>query len=72
MSESPKPKKDFDFYKALDLMFISQKRITKRSWSNPDEYGIVIDGRLKIHRNGKDFDWILTDGDILGVDYYVL
>ena len=45
--------------------------ITKLEWADTSSYGILLDGRLKIVLKGKAFDWILSDGDLNGLDYII-
>lgn len=75
MASPPPPKKatkDLDFYEALKEI-MTGKSVTKREWANRDIYGILRYGRLMIHKaDGKDYDWILGDGDMAGDDYVVL
>lgn len=65
-------KETFSFYGALRKV-MQGKQITKLEWKNVDEYGFLSqDGMLKIHRpDGKDYNWALSDGDILGLDFII-
>lgn len=73
--KSPVPiKKDeseLDFYEALRQIMMG-KSVTKLEWNNRSVYGILKDGRLTLHRDDKDHDWLLTDGDIYGDDWVIL
>lgn len=61
-----------NFYDALEHVTLGGK-ITKKEWNSPDIYGLLEEGRLRIHKSdGKTFDWILSDGDILGMDWIML
>ena len=48
------------------------KKITRVEWSTMECYGYLKESRLKIHKENKDFDWIISDGDILGTDWIIL
>lgn len=65
-------KKQLDFYDALREI-MAGKTVTKREWGDRNYYGILEDGRLRIHKpDGKTYDWILSDGDIYGDDFVVI
>ena len=73
--KSPKPPKekteDLNFYEALKQILEGQS-VTKREWDNRDINCLMSNGRLTIRRDNKFHDWILTDGDLYGEDFYVL
>jgi hypothetical protein len=51
----------------------SGKRITRISWGMSDEYGLLEDGYLSIHRsNGNTYRWLVNDGDLIGEDWIVV
>ena len=52
---------------------IDGKRITKVEWNDRSIYGFLgTDGHLKINLPNKLSDWILSDGDLNGLDWIVL
>lgn len=60
------------FYEALKNIIIGNK-VTKLEWNDKEYYGILDETHLKLHKpDGKLYDWILTDGDILGLDYIII
>lgn len=66
------PAKVYNFYDALKIV-MGGSRISKLEWNNTDEYGVLGDGHLRLHKpDGKQYNWILSDGDILGEDYIVV
>ena len=70
---SPVPRKPMtmDFYDALKEVSAG-KRITKLEWAEkgePECYVALHEGRLQIYRDGKLYDWLITEGDIAGEDY---
>lgn len=79
MSYSPTPKKQekdviktMDFSQAL-IRVLKGEYIIKLEWGDEDIYGFLgDDGNLKIHRDGKGFDWVINDGDIRGRDWVVI
>lgn len=63
--------KDFDFPEAIRRMTDGAK-VTKREWKNPDVYGMVKDGILMLHKaDGKFYKWLISDGDLGGLDYTI-
>ena len=67
--------KPFNFKVALDKM-IEGKSIQKLEWKEKGtkDFGYIskITGQLHIVRDGKDHQWILSEGDILGEDFVVI
>lgn len=51
---------------------IEGKRISRVSWGDVPDYGLMKDGYLMICRNGNFFRWVINDGDLLGTDWQVL
>lgn len=47
-------------------------KITRESWKSLDEYGILADGWLTIHRKGAFHVWKVNDGDLLADDWMVI
>ena len=76
---SPIPNKKTDsassginFYQALELV-ANGKKVTKIEWGNKDIYGYLKDGILTLHKeNEKDYHWLVSDGDLAGIDYIEL
>jgi hypothetical protein len=76
MEHSPLPEKTevevLSFYDALKEV-MAGKRITKKEWGDENIYGVLDDTHLRLHKaDGKLYDWILNDGDILGTDWMVI
>ena len=76
MNKSPKPvkeaPKELNFYDALKAI-MEGKSVTKKEWGNKEFYGLLVNGRLSLHKpDGKDYDWVLTDGDIYGEDFILV
>jgi hypothetical protein len=68
----PKPQKPMSFSQAVAHL-IEGKKIYKEEWKNKEFYGILADGRLKLHKpDGKLYDWVISDGDLSGKDWIVL
>jgi hypothetical protein len=75
LSPKPEGKKErqlMDFPDAIRKV-IEGKRITKVEWKDEGYYGWLKEFRLKLHKpDGSDNDWIISDGDLNGKDWYVL
>lgn len=69
------PKVEFigmSFGKAL-IEVTNGKKITKKEWGDKNWYGFMIGDILKIHKpEGTDHEWIISKGDILGDDYFLV
>ena len=60
-----------DFPSALAAA-IAGERISKQEWNNPSIYGEVRQGHLMLHKEDGWHRWILSDGDLLGEDWFVI
>lgn len=68
-SPKKKVKKLLDFFTALQRV-VGGKQIMREDWLN--EYGYLENGKLMIHRpDGKEYKWLLTDGDLLATDWLI-
>ena len=65
--------KEMNFTEALAEVMDGQK-ITRTSWNNDHDYGIIRGDMLLIHKSedGKDHPWIVNVGDIEGKDWKVI
>lgn len=73
MNTSPKPTNNsgpLDFASAL-IAVRDGAKITKAEWNDQQIY-IFLSGYLKIHRDGEDKNLIVSDGDMIGEDWYIL
>lgn len=62
-------KGSMDFPQAITEI-TSGKKIRRLAWENEETYGLLYETRLKLHKpDGQLYDWVLTDGDLLGVDW---
>lgn len=61
------------FPEALTAVAVGEK-ISKVEWGDAKTYGLLKDARLTIYRsdNDKFHDWIVSEGDLLGEDWFVL
>lgn len=50
---------------------IEGEKVRREAWPE-DEFGYLKDGWLSIHRKGKNFRWIVSDGDMLSDDWEVV
>jgi len=67
-SPSVSPQTTMTFAAAMAFVAVG-KMITKLEWDNTDDYGMLRDNWLMIHRAGKWHRWLLNDGDIMGDDW---
>lgn len=52
---------------------IAGKKVTKKEWGDKRIYGHKFQGFLMIHKaDGKDYTWIINDGDLLGNDWLLV
>jgi hypothetical protein len=81
VATSPLPKKievkDEDVEKLMTFpqameAVIEGKRITKEEWDSEEVWGEMKEGFLIIHRDGKDHQWIISEGDLTGDDYVTI
>ena len=62
----------FDFPTAIKKI-IEGKKVSKKEWNSNDEYGILHKARLTLHKKeGTNHDWILSEGDLEGKDWFVV
>ena len=71
---SPTPKKQVSnsmtFEEAL-IHMNTGKKVTRPEWN--DAYGFMSpDGIIMVHREGKDYQWIIHQNDILATDWLVV
>lgn len=79
VASSPLPKKievkDLDpmmtFPESMEAV-IDGKKVTRKEWEDMDSYGIMKDGFLVIHRDKKDFQWLVSEADMVAKDYIVI
>jgi hypothetical protein len=62
---------DMDFPAAMQAV-IQGERISKREWDSQYVYGEIRQGYLMIHKEDGWHRWVLSDGDLLGVDWFVV
>lgn len=71
--KSPTPAQVLMTFSGATAAMQDGKHVTRKEWADPDIYGLLSDGRLKIHlKDGSYHDWIISDGDLAGEDWYVL
>lgn len=66
--------KRMSFVEAM-AKIVEGKKVTKLEWYDQDhEYYVVFRGGfLMYHKpDGKDYQWVISDGDIAGNDYIVI
>lgn len=58
------------FPQAIERL-ISGAKIRREEWLNREEYGLLKDNFLMIHRNGAFHTWVVSEGDMLAIDWIV-
>lgn len=75
MGTSPVPQvegKLMTFSEAVKEIVIGRK-VHKLEWKDKDYYGFLNGGILSLHKpDGKNYHWLVNDGDINGEDYVVV
>ena len=51
---------------------LNKKKITRVEWNDPEEYGFMKDEFLAIHTKGKDNRWLVSEADMISVDWIVI
>ena len=51
---------------------ITGEKIRRVEWVDEEEYGILRENFLEIHRSGKFHIWQVSEGDLLATDWVVL
>lgn len=79
MSQSPLPKKEKKPKAEVQLSFtqaihsiLAHNKVTRLEWKNPEEYILLQDNFLRIHKDGKFHNLIVSEGDMLALDYIIL
>ena len=76
-SASPLPqgkkfeKKVVGFPEAIAAL-IGGAKIRREEWSDAGEFGLLKDSFLMIHRNDKLHNWIVSEGDMLALDWIII
>ena len=64
--------KTMNFPEAISAI-IEGKKITKLEWNDKEIYGVLNDNILMLHKkDGIMYNWMLSDGDLLGEDWIVV
>lgn len=59
------------FHQIIDLL-LDGKKVTRVEWKNEQIYGELRDNTLQLNKMGKVHAWIVSDGDMMGEDWYVI
>ena len=51
---------------------LNKKKITRVEWADVEEYGFLKDTFLSIHTKEKDHRWLVSEADMVAVDWIVL
>ncbi len=61
-----------NFFEALKEV-VEGKRITRTEWSNIKVYGFLNKDILSLHKkDGKNYQWVINEGDLLAKDWVIL
>lgn len=75
LSKSPivtKPIDTMAFPEAIKEV-IEGRKITKLEWEDKGYYGFLNRDVLSLHKpDGKNYQWIVSEGDLLGKDWMVV
>ena len=48
------------------------RKFTKIEWENKEIYGHLVNAELRLHKNGRDHMWVVSEGDIIGKDWIII
>lgn len=68
---SGNPMINMSFSRAIESL-IGGKKIRRAEWSDEQEYCLLENNYLSIHRNGKFHAWIISEGDLMAKDWMVI
>lgn len=78
MSFSPIPKKksnktsaSLSFSNAMQAI-INGGKVRREEWSDKEEHCLLKDNFLMIHRSGKFHAWIVSEGDMMAIDWIIV
>lgn len=51
---------------------INGKRVRRVEWADKEEHCLLKDNFLMIHRGGKFHAWIVSEGDVMAIDWEIV
>ncbi|MEX2053943.1 MAG: MW1434 family type I TA system toxin, partial [Candidatus Colwellbacteria bacterium] len=48
------------------------KKVRRTEWADEKEYGVLQDTFLRIFKGGELHNWIISEGDMLAIDWVVV
>ena len=51
---------------------LNKKKITRVEWNDSQEYGFLKDEILSVHTKGKDHRWLVSEADMIAIDWVVI
>ena len=51
---------------------IDGSKVTKEEWESDEVYMMLKDGFLMIHKDGQDYQLIVSEGDLKGDDFFII
>ena len=64
-------KKVVAFPAAIEAL-IGGAKIRREEWSDASEFGLLKDQYLMIHRGEKFHAWLVSEGDLLALDWVII
>jgi len=62
---------DLAFPAAMQAI-INGRKVRREEWGDKEEYCLLRENFLMIHRNGKFHAWIVSEGDLMAIDWVVV
>ena len=59
-----------DFKSVIDFL-LDGERVRSRAWPNKRDYGYFKNNILTLYRDGVEFSWILSEGDLQADDWEI-
>jgi len=72
ISSSPVPSKILIDFSAAVAKIIGGAKVSKVEWKNPGIYIYLKDGWLMINKDDGDHQLLISEGDLIGKDFFVL
>ena len=66
-----KPKIEFGFPEAIQAV-IGGKSVRRIEWADADEFCLLRDSFLMIHKDNKYHTWIVSEGDLMAIDWVII
>lgn len=64
-------KEEFTFPEAVEAV-MRGKKVRRKDWVDGSEFCLLKDNFLMIHRGEKFHGWIVSEGDMLAIDWVII